>query len=78
MRENCNCQICQIDKDSTPSFRPKWAGKYEPRIPETMYDFQEIATQMLINADIIKSEVTKHIDDELKRFQEEIEKVKKK
>ncbi len=38
------------------------------KIPDSHADFKEVAKQMRINVDILKEEITKHIDDELKRF----------
>lgn len=41
-------------------------------IPDCMPDHQEIAKQMRINADIIKKEITDHVDKEIKRFKQEM------
>ncbi len=45
---------------------------YITQIPEYTPTSEEIAKQMRINADIIKKEISDHVDQELKRFKEEL------
>ncbi len=49
--------------------------KYERQIPEIPPCPQEIAKQMRINADCIMKQITDHINEELKRFKEEKDKL---
>ena len=45
---------------------------YEKTIPEYMPTFQEISTQMRINVDFLKKEISDHCDSEIQRFKNEI------
>lgn len=47
-------------------------------LPPYVPDFSEIAKQMRINVDVLKKEITQHVDFELARFKKEIEKMLKK
>ncbi len=47
-------------------------------IPNLEPDFVEISRYMRINVDILKNEISDHIDAELKRFNQEIQKIKEK
>lgn len=42
-------------------------------IPEYSPTFEEISKQMRINIDILKHEITEHVDNELKRFKDGME-----
>lgn len=46
------------------------------KIPDPQPSFTDIARQMRINVDILKEEITNHINTELKRFRNELEKEK--
>lgn len=46
------------------------------KIPDPQPSFTDIARQMRINVDILKEEITNHINTELKRFRDELEKEK--
>lgn len=48
---------------------------YNPTIPDCEPNPMEISKQLRINADILKQEITDHIDSELKRFKSEKEKI---
>ena len=41
-------------------------------IPIHTPTFEEISVQMRINCDILKREISDHVDDEIKRFKKEI------
>lgn len=47
------------------------------RIPDYIIDYREISKFMKINVDILKKELTEHIDKEIERFKMEIENVTK-
>ena len=42
--------------------------KYNPKIPEYTPTFEEIGKQMRINVDILKQEITDHVDKEIARL----------
>ncbi len=50
--------------------------KYVENLPDYLPTPQEIAKQMRINVDILKFEITEHIDREIERFRKEVEKFK--
>ncbi len=63
----------------------KWKERLKPNphcpygsysIPDCKPSYEEISKQMRINFDILKQEITDHIDKELKRFRQELEKSK--
>lgn len=48
----------------------------DPKIPSYDASFEEIAKQQKINTDILKKEVTEHIDKELDRLNRKLQKIK--
>jgi hypothetical protein len=46
------------------------------QIPNDYFDHKEIVKMMKINAELIQEGISLHIDNELKRFKTEIEKIK--
>lgn len=42
------------------------------KLPESLPNFQEISKQMRINADILKLEISDHVDKEIQRFRKEM------
>lgn len=46
----------------------------DPRIPEFGPSHEDIARQMRINADCIMEEITEHVNRELKRFKDGMDK----
>jgi hypothetical protein len=44
---------------------------YDPVFPKPYANFKDIAMQMRLNVDILKQEITKHVDNEIERFKKE-------
>ena len=65
---------------SAPGFYdiPRLTEVNKDKIPEYSPSFHEIATQMRINVDILKQEITEHINREIERFKSEIAELKSK
>lgn len=43
------------------------------KLPEKEADLQEVSRLMRTNCDILKEEITKHVDTEIERFKKQIE-----
>lgn len=52
--------------------------KFDKKIPDYIPEFSEFSKQLKINCEFIKKEITDHINDEIKRFHDEINKIKNK
>lgn len=46
------------------------------KIPNPTPSFEQVSKQMRINVDVLKEEITNHINAELERFNTELEKAK--
>ncbi len=58
------------DKDGQMYYK---APEYLTKLPVYVPTFEEIASQMRLNADIIKKEITDHVNAEISRFKREVE-----
>ncbi len=63
--KDCFCLACIAIRENDSRI-------YEEKIPENSPTFQEISTQMRINVDILKKEISDHCDKEIERFKNEI------
>jgi hypothetical protein len=62
--------------DDEPIIRErKWISREEAKamFPEYTPTFEEVATQMRINCDLLKKEFSDHVDSEILRFKREID-----
>lgn len=46
-----------------------------PKIPECMPSFYELANQMRINQEIVMKEISAHVDKEIERLKKSIERI---
>ena len=53
-----------------------WGNSEGIKIPELVPSFEEVSAQLRINADCLKQEISEHVNNEIKRLREEIEKIK--
>jgi len=66
-KQDCLCSEC---------LNTRRLDRIEKTIPEYIPTFKEISTQMRINIDFLKKEISDHCDSEIQRFKNQIEALK--